>query len=80
MLAEAQNYLREHHGADTLENGVAQPGASSDDILSLIDYPNYFRMMQQHLPENWSAILERLVAEKVLVRTPSGAYDVSNVA
>jgi ATP-dependent DNA helicase RecG len=61
------------------ENGVAQPGASSDDVLSLIDYPNYFRMIQQPLPENRSAILERLVAEKVLVRTSSGTYDVSNV-
>jgi predicted HTH transcriptional regulator len=68
----------------SFENGVAQPGASSDDVLSLIDYPNYFypnyfRLMQQPLPENRSAILERLVAEKVLVRAQSGTYDVSNV-
>jgi predicted HTH transcriptional regulator len=61
------------------ESGVAQPGVSSDDVLSLIDFPNYFRMMQQPLSENRSAILERLVAEKVLVHAPSGTYDVSNV-
>lgn len=61
------------------ERGVAQPGASSDDVLSLIDYPNYFLIMQQPLPENRSAILERLVAEQVLVPAPGGTYDVSNV-
>jgi predicted HTH transcriptional regulator len=61
------------------EKGVAKVGASSDDVLSLLDYPNYFRLMKQALPDNRAAILARLVAEKVLTPAPGGKYDVSNV-
>jgi predicted HTH transcriptional regulator len=61
------------------EKGVAKPGASSDDVLSLLDYPNYFHLIKQPLPENRAAILARLVAEKVLAPAPGGKYDVSNV-
>lgn len=61
------------------EKGVAKSGISSDDVLSLFDYPNYFRLMKQPLPDNRVAILERLVKEHILVPAPDGMYDVSNV-
>ena len=61
------------------EKGVAKSGISSDDVLSLLDYPNYFRMMKQPLPDNRTAILERLVKERVLMLAPDGTYDVCNV-
>jgi len=61
------------------EKGVAKSGISSDDVLSLLDYPNYFRLMKQPLPDNRTAILERLVKERVLMLSPDGTYDVCNV-
>lgn len=61
------------------EKGVAKSGISSDDVLSLLDYPNYFRLMKQPLPDNRAAILERLVKEHIIAPAPDGLYDVSNV-
>ena len=61
------------------EKGVAKSGISSDDVLSLLDYPNYFRLMKQPLPDNRAAILERLVKEHIIAPAPDGMYDVSNV-
>ena len=61
------------------EKGVAKAGISSDDVLSLLDYPNYFRLMKQPLPDNRAAILERLVKEHILMPAPGKRYDVSNV-
>lgn len=36
----------------TFENGIAKEHVSPDEILSLIDYPNYFQLLQQPLPDN----------------------------
>ena len=59
-------------------NGVLQ-GVSSDDVLSLIDYPNYFTLMKQPLPDNRKAILERLQTERIVTRNANETYDISNV-
>ncbi|MBM4287534.1 MAG: transcriptional regulator [Deltaproteobacteria bacterium] len=61
------------------ETGVAKENASSDDVLALLDYPNYFRLMKQPLPDNRAAILDRLVAEKIISPATGGGYDVTNV-
>lgn len=60
------------------EKGVARENVSSDDVLSLIDYPNYFRLMQQPLPDNRAGILARLAAEKIIVPSDRGGYDITN--
>ena len=61
------------------EKGVAKERVSSDDVLALIDYPNYFSLMKQPLPDNRTAILDRLVAEKTILAGADGRYDVTNV-
>jgi len=61
------------------EKGIAKSGISSDDVFSLLDYPNYFRLMRQPLPDNRAAILERLVKERILIQAPDGTYNVCNV-
>lgn len=61
------------------DKGLAMDGATSDDVLSLIDYPNYFRLMKQPLPENRKAILERLTSEKVLVPKSRNRHAITNV-
>lgn len=61
------------------ENGVAKAGVSSDDVLALLDYPDYFRLMTQPLPDNRAAILDRLTTEKIISQASGGGYDVSNV-
>lgn len=61
------------------ENAVVKHGVSADEVLSLIDYPKYFSLMNQPLPENRTAILDRLMSEKIVVLAASGNYDISNV-
>lgn len=61
------------------EKGLAMESATPDDVLSLIDYPNYFRMMKRPLPENREAIFERLTSEKVIVPKGRDRHAITNV-
>jgi predicted HTH transcriptional regulator len=61
------------------ETGVAKENASSDDVLALLDYPSYFTLMKQPLPDNRAAILERLAADKIISPSTAGGYHVTNV-
>jgi predicted HTH transcriptional regulator len=61
------------------ESCAAVERVSADDILRLIDYPAYFRLMAIPLPDNRAAILERLEAERIIYRQAGNHYDISNV-
>src|SRR5665213_426952 len=61
------------------EKAIAMPNVDSDQILNLIDYPAFFQLLKQSLPENRSGILERLVQEKVVVRKAANRFDVTNL-
>ena len=61
------------------EKGVATGSVSSDDVLSLIDYPRYFELMKQRLPDSRPAILERLASEQVIIHKSGDHYDITNL-
>ena len=61
------------------EDGIAKKDVNSDDVLSLIDYPNYFGLLKQPLPDNRNAILERLASEKIVIPAAADRYDITNV-
>ncbi len=52
--------------ATSFEERIALAAATSDQVLSTLDYPNYFRLMKQPLPVNRIAILQRLAAETLI--------------
>lgn len=52
---------------------------SSDEVLRLIDYPVYFELMGQPLPENKQGVLDRLVSDSVIVKTTAGNYNITNL-
>jgi len=60
------------------ENGIAQDNVSEEDILQLIDYPNFFELLNLPLPDNRKGIIERLEQEKLIVKT-SRAYKIKNL-
>ena len=60
------------------ETKTALGGVSADEVLSLIDYPSFFRMMEIPLPENKSAILEKLAEEKIIIKRQT-CYDITNL-
>ncbi|MBI5424363.1 MAG: putative DNA binding domain-containing protein [Opitutae bacterium] len=65
--------------AKCFEEGIAASGVSDDEVLTLIDYPSFFELMQAPLPANKAAILERLAADELVVAKTGGRYDVTNL-
>src|SRR3989338_2996882 len=61
------------------EDGIAKKDVSSDDVLALIDYPNYFGMLKEPLPDNRAAILQRLISDKIIVSAVGDCYDITNI-
>jgi len=63
----------------SFEEGLALADATSDQVLVLLDYPNYFRLMNQPLPDNRAAILRRLVREALITPAGSDRYHITNI-
>nr|WP_309690222.1 ATP-binding protein [Armatimonas sp.] len=61
------------------EDGMALQGLTPDEVLDCINDDGYFRLLGQSRPSERTGIIERLIAEKIIVRTDAGAYDVTNL-
>lgn len=64
--------------SNTFENGTAYFNASADEVLRLIDYPSYFDLMGIPLPDNRTAIFEKLQQEKIIV-SKGQKFDITNL-
>ncbi len=62
----------------TFEQGIALSGASSEDVLGLLDYPAFFEMTSQILPDGHTSVLNRL-ADEQLVLDRGGSFDITNL-
>ncbi len=63
----------------TFESGIARPKVTSDQVLTLLDYPAYFELTRRRLPQNRAAIVDRLVDEKIIVSKGGDHFDVTNL-
>ncbi len=45
------------------EQGIARQYASADEVLTLLDYPQYFQLTKQPLPDNRTGIFDKLEAD-----------------
>lgn len=61
------------------EKETAMPLVDIDTVLSLIDYPGYFDLTNQKLPDNHIGILERLEQDKIIVKRNTQQYDITNL-
>ncbi|MFZ5995458.1 MAG: ATP-binding protein [Thermodesulfobacteriota bacterium] len=60
------------------EKEPAAEKVSEEDVLRLIDYPDYFDMMKLLLPDNRKGIIERLLQDKII--EPSGhVFNITNL-
>ena len=48
------------------ETEIAMYGVSEDQLLSLLDYPNFFELFNIPLPDNRQGIIERFLQEKII--------------
>ncbi len=51
---------------------------SADDVVRLLDYPSYFELFGQPLPDNKKGILEKLLSEDMILVDDAGAYTIIN--
>jgi ATP-dependent DNA helicase RecG len=61
------------------EQGIAQELVPGSDVLSLLDYPAYFDLTGQPLPEDRKGILARLASEKFILPKGGEFYDITNL-
>ena len=61
------------------EKGIAKSFVPEDDVLELLDYPAYFKLTGQRLPDNRAGIFERLSAEQLIFKDVGGRWNISNL-
>ena len=50
-----------------------------DEILEIFDYPAYFKLTGQRLPDNRMGIFERLSADQLIFKDVGGRWNISNL-
>ena len=63
----------------SFEKCPAHVGAGDGDVVALLDYPMYFDLLALPLPENRRGILQALEADKLIVRTETGRWNITNL-
>ncbi len=63
----------------TWEKGIAKSFLDEDVVLNLLDYPAYFKLTGQALPDNRKGIFERLSADQLLVKDVGGRWNITNL-
>ncbi len=58
---------------------MAAENVSGSDVLKLLDYPAYFDLTDQQLPEGRQGILSALSADKLIKASDSGQWHISNL-
>ena len=76
---ERMAYVRRKLQPYIWESGLAGQFLAGDDVLSLLDYVEYFDLTQQPLPEHRQGIFERLVADQLIQSDVCGKWNITNL-
>lgn len=63
----------------TWEKAIAKSFVTADEVLELLDYPRYFKLTEQQLPENKKGILEGLNADLLIVKDVGENWNITNL-
>lgn len=61
------------------EQQAAAENISADEVLKLLDYPAYFDLLEQPLPEARDGIFKALQADQLIEKTDSGLWVITNL-
>lgn len=61
------------------ESGPAKAFLPEDEVLDLLDYPSYFAMTGQRLPDNRAGIFEHLQADQLIASDVGGRWNITNL-
>ena len=72
--------FKENNPAPQLwETGIAASFLSEDEALARIDYPSYFDLTDQPLPNDRSGIVERLSHDQIIAPDVGGRWNVTHL-
>ena len=63
----------------TWEKEVAKSFLTADEVLKLIDYPSYFKLTHQGLPDNKVVIFQHLESDELIVKDVGGKWNILNL-
>ena len=61
------------------EKAIAKSFNTSDEVIKLLDYPAYFKLTDQNLPDNKVSILERLTADGLIEKDVGEHWNITNL-
>jgi len=61
------------------EQGIARQFATGDEVLTLLEYSQYFRLTKQPLPDNRAGIFDKLEADRLIVRDVGERWNITNL-
>lgn len=64
---------------ESFEKIIAADNVSADEVLRLLDYPAYFDLTRQPLPDNKTGIIRKFISEKLITEKQGGKYDITNL-
>ena len=63
----------------SFEEGIAAERLCGEDVLSKLDYPAYFDLLEIPLPDGRDAILHGLQSDRIIAPSHAGGFDITNV-
>jgi len=63
----------------TWEKGIAKKYLSTDEVIALLNYPVYFKLLKKDLPENKLGILEILESEQLITPDVGNNWNITNL-
>jgi ATP-dependent DNA helicase RecG len=63
----------------SFEQGIAASAATGDEVLARLDYPKYFELSSQALPDNRAGILERMSIDRLIVPRSNDSFDITSL-
>ena len=61
------------------ESQIAGENVAAEDVLRLLDYPEYFHLLNIPLPESRDAIIKALQADEMIVAGKGDGWDITNL-
>ncbi|MEX2673454.1 MAG: ATP-binding protein [Phycisphaeraceae bacterium] len=77
--AEKERELWRIFDVTPFEQQVAAARVEASDVLSLLDYPTYFSLLEIPLPETRAGILDRLADDQMIERGDGGGWNILNL-
>ena len=64
----------------SFEDGIAATNVAGPELLQQLDYPSYFDLLKQPLPDGNANILDSMQRDRLIRRSDAGGWDITNLA